>query len=76
MCADVAAEITALILAWDDAPFEGKRAAKNALDARFRSIMPDATQDEIEHAIQHFRNRQVREARDRRRREDNPKLQN
>jgi hypothetical protein len=68
-------EITALIIAWDEAPFEGKRNAKIALDAKFRSFMPEATQEEIEHTIQHFRNRQVKEAKARQRREDTPKVQ-
>jgi len=75
MSADRVAEITALILAWDGAAFEGKRDAKIALDAKFRSLMPDATQDEIEHTIQHFRNRQVKEAKAQQRREDTPKVQ-
>jgi hypothetical protein len=62
-------------LAWDDAPFEGKRDAKAALDKKLLSLLPDATPGEIEHTIQHFRNRQVKEAKDRRRKEDTPKLQ-
>ncbi len=75
MSADVAAEVTALILAWDQAPFSGKLDAKRALDAKLLSLLPDATPAEIEHTIQHFRNRQVKEAKARQRREDTPKLQ-
>ena len=74
MSAETEAEITALILAWDNAPFLEKRAAKNALDNKLRSILPDATTGEIEHTIQHFRNRQVKAAKERQRREDTPKM--
>ncbi len=75
MAEDLSAEITALILAWDQATFAGKREAKAALDARLRALLPDATTDEIEHTIQHFRNRQVKEAKARQRKDDTPKLQ-
>ncbi len=75
MSAGAAAEITALIVAWDSAPFDGKRDAKIALDTKFRSLLPDATTEEIEDAIRFFRNRHVQEAKARQRKEDTPKLQ-
>lgn len=74
MSAELEAEITALILTWDNASFEEKRAAKNALDKKLRSLLPDATDGEIEHTIQHFRNRQIKEAKKRQRKEDTPKI--
>jgi hypothetical protein len=74
MSAEQASEITDLILAWDDAPFEVKHNAKIALDAKFRSFMPEATQEEIEDAIRFFRNRHVKAAKERQRKEDTPKV--
>jgi hypothetical protein len=75
MSADEAAEITALILNWDNAPLEEKRAAKTAINDKFRVFIPDASVDEIEEAIRFFRNRHVKAARDRQRKDDTPKVQ-
>jgi len=68
-------DVTALILAWDAAPFMGKREAKKTLVDYLRGIQPEATDDEIEDLIRFFRNRYVKEAKARQRKDDNPKVQ-
>ncbi|MCE0521496.1 MAG: hypothetical protein LV480_01120 [Methylacidiphilales bacterium] len=75
MSAQQQQEVTALILAWDSAPFANKRDAKKALIDYLRGIQPDATDDEIEDLIRFFRNRYVKEAKRQQTREDTPRVQ-